>query len=163
MIKVEIPESDKPLLKELRYSSPHPRVMCKMEALYLKSLAIENNVICKILDICPNTLLEYYKQYKKGGIEELKKVNFNKPSSDLKGYSSSIEAYFTAHPPASIAEASAKIEMLTGIKRGETQVRKFLKSMKFRYMKTGSIPAKALTEEKKTNRENLWKKNLTPE
>ena len=67
--------------------------MCKMEALYLKSLDIENNVICKILDICPNTLLEYYKQYKKGGIEELKKVNFNKPGSDLKGYSSSIEAY----------------------------------------------------------------------
>jgi len=163
MIKVEIAEPDRKILKELRYVHPHPRVMRKMEALYLKSLGIDNNLICKILDICPNTLLEYFKQYLEGGIENLKKVNFNRPSSELEGYSGSIEAYFTAHPPSSIAEASAKIETLTGIKRGETQVRKFLKNLKFRYMKTGSVPAKALTEEKKTNREIFWKKSLIPE
>ena len=163
MIKVEISESDRTLLKELRYSSPHPRVMSKMEAVYLKSLGIDNKLICKILDVCPNTLLGYFRQYNSGGVEKLKMVNFNKPLSELNGYSGSIEEYFTANPPASIAEASAKIEMLTGIKRGETQVRKFLKSLKFRYMKTGSVPAKALTEEKKTSRENFWKKSLTPE
>jgi len=150
-------------MKELRYTSPHPRTMCKMHALYMKSLGVDNKLICEILDICPNTLLEYFKQYKSGGVEELCRVKFNKPCSELKGYSGSIEKYFTEHPPASIAEASAKIEKLTGIKRGETQVRKFLKSLKFRYMKTGSVPAKALTDEKKTSRENFWKKNLTPE
>jgi len=163
MIKVEISESDRSLLKELRYTSHHPRVMCKMDALYMKSLDIDNKLICKILDICPNSLLEYIRQYKRGGIEELSKIKFNKPCSELKVYSGSIEEYFTLHPPASIAEASAKIEKLTGIKRGETQVRKFLKSLKFRYIKTGSVPAKALTEEKKTNRENFWIKNLTLE
>ena len=77
-------------------------------------------------------------------------------------YSVTIEKYFTDNPPSSISEASAKIEELTGVKRGETQTRKYLKSLNFRYMKTGSVPAKVLTDEKKTNREIFWKKNLLP-
>lgn len=36
------------------------------------------------------------------------------------------EAYFTEHPPASAKEAMGKIEELTGLKRSETQIRKFL-------------------------------------
>ena len=94
-----------------------------------------------------------------GGIDRLKEVNFYRPNSELKDCSGTIEKYFTENPPSSISQASAKIEELTGIKRGETQIRKFLKSLKFRYIKTGSVPAKVLTEEKKTNRENFWKKN----
>jgi len=96
-----------------------------------------------------------------GGIDRLKEVNFYRPNSALKDCSGTIEKYFTENPPSSISQASAKIEELTGIKRGETQIRKFLKSLNFRYIKTGSVPAKVLTEEKKTNRENFWKKNST--
>jgi len=97
---------------------------------------------------------DYFKQYMEGGIERLKEINFY----DLKEYSGTIEDYFKKNPPSSITEASAKIEELTGIKRGETQVRKLLKSLGFKHIKACSIPAKALTEEKKTNRGNSWKK-----
>jgi len=162
MIKINVTESDKQLLSQERYNHPHPRVMLKMDVVYFKSLGLENDLICKITGVCGNTLREYLKQYNEGGVERLKEVNFYRPNSELNMYSVTIEKYFTDNPPSSISEASAKIEELTGVKRGETQTRKYLKSLNFRYMKTGSVPAKVLTDEKKTNREIFWKKNLLP-
>jgi len=72
----------------------------------------------------------------------------------------SLEKYFTENPASSISEASEKIKELTGIERKETQVRKFLKSLDFRCLQVGVVPAKAMTEEKKTNKRNIWTKHL---
>ena len=163
MQKIEISKFDLQLLKKERFIHPHPRVMLKMEVVYLKGLGYSNDEVCKIADVCDNTVREYLRQYAAGGIERLKEVNFHKPGSELQDYCETIEKYFTEHPPSSISQASAIIETMTGIKRGETQIRKFLKSLNFRYMKTGSVPAKVLTEVKKTNRENFWKKSLNPD
>jgi transposase len=163
MIKINVSEEEKQLLRQERYNHPHPRVMLKMDVVYLKSLGLKNDLVGEITGVCGNTIRDYLKQYMEGGIDRLKEVKFYKPNSELKEYSGTIEQYFTENPPSSISQASAKIEELTGIKRGETQTRKFLKSLKFRYIKTGSVPAKVLTEEKKTNKENFWKKNLTPD
>jgi len=158
MLKINIPLSDIPLLRHERYNHPHPRVMLKMDVVYLKSLGFSNDDICKITGVCGNTMREYCKQYESGGVERLKEVNFYKPGSELKAHSGSIESYFKENPPSSIKQASAIIEELTGIKRGETQVRKLLKSLGFKHIKACSVPAKALTEEKKTNSVNFWKK-----
>jgi transposase len=162
MLKINVTESDMKLLKHERYNHPHPRVMLKMDVLYLKGLGLSNDLINTITGVCGNTMREYWKQYEEGGIERLKEVNFYKPSSELQEYSGTIEAYFKESPPSSISQASAIIEKIAGIKRGETQIRKLLKSMNFRYIKSYSVPAKALTEEKKPNKENFWKKNLNP-
>ena len=97
--------------------------------------------------------------YHAGGVEELMKINFNRPQSQLSAYKDSIEEYFTEHPSCSISEAAAQIKTLTGIERKETQVRKFLKSIGFRCLQVGAVPAKALTEEKKTNKRNIWRKS----
>ncbi len=59
----------------------------------------------------------------------MKEIHFNKPQSELATYRESLEAYFEDHPPATVNEAIAKIEELTGIQRGPTQVRKFLDSL----------------------------------
>jgi transposase len=162
MLKINILETDIPLLKYERYNNPHPRVMLKMDVLYLKSLGFSNDDICKITGVCGNTMRDYWKQYNEGGIERLKEVKFYKPISELQEHSSTIEKYFTENPPSSISQASAIIEKLTGIKRGETQVRKFLKSMNFRFIKSCSVPAKALTEEKKKEQREFLEKELEP-
>jgi hypothetical protein len=109
-------------------------------------------------------LLSYFKQYNEGGLKRLQEINFYCPQSELQQYSGSIEKYFEENPPASIREAvvrtcaerSRSIEELTGIRRSETQVRKFMKDRNFRFRRVGTVPAKSLTEEKKTNKENFW-------
>jgi phenylalanyl-tRNA synthetase beta subunit len=162
MLQFTIQEEDKAVFSRERYQHIHPRVCLRMDALHLKSKGLSNNQICNILDICPNALLGYFKMYITGGVDELRKINFNRPQSQLVAYKGSLEKYFTENPPSSISETAAKIRELTGIERKETQVRKFMKSMGFRCLHVGVVPAKAMTEEKKTNRRNIWTKNFTP-
>jgi transposase len=156
MIQLNINTEDKQVIAEGRYTQPHPRVMRKYDALHLKDCGLSNKMICSILGICNNTLLSFFKQYNEGGLARLNELNFNQPESDLQAFSTTIEKYFEDNPPQSISAAAAKIEALTGIKRGKTQVRKFLKDKGFRFRRVGTVPAKALTEEKKTSRETFW-------
>jgi len=160
MLQVIIKEEDKEVFARDRYEHIHPRVCQRMDALHLKSKGVSNQQICNILGICNNTLLGYFRMYQAGGVDELRKINFNRPQSQLVAYKDSIEKYFIEHPPCSISEAAAIIKELTGIERKETQVRKFLKSIGFRCLQVGVVPAKALTEEKKTNKRNIWTKNF---
>jgi transposase len=161
MLQVNIKEIDKEVFARERYEHIHPRVCQRMDALHLKSKCFSNEQICNILAICNNTLLGYFKMYNAGGVAELRKINFHRPQSQLAAYKDSIENYFIKYPPRSISEASSKIKELTGIDRKETQVRKFLKSIGFRCLQVGVVPAKALTEEKKTNKRNIWTKNFS--
>jgi transposase len=64
----------------------------------------------------------------------------------LADYRAIIEAEFRQRPPASVAEAAQRIEQLTGLTRGPTQVRQFLKSLGMKVRKVGQIPAKADVE-----------------
>ena len=59
----------------------------------------------------------------------------------LAAHESSLEEYFQKHPPRSAKQARAIIEQQTGIRRGLTQVRHFLKGqLGLRWRKTGAIP-----------------------
>jgi len=146
MIKIEFTEAEKKALSYERYHHPHPRVQRKMEALWLKSQAITHKEICRLTGISKPTLCSSLKDYSEGGIEKLKEINFYQPQSDLVKHTQTIEGYFPDNPPASIKEAMAKIEELTGIKRSETQIRHDLKSIGMKRRKIGMIPAKADSE-----------------
>ena len=161
MLQIIIREEDKAVFARERYEHIHPRVCQRMDALHLKAKGLDNSQICNLLDICNNTLLGFYRMYIAGGVDELRKIKFNRPKSRLIEHKDSLEKYFTENPPTSISEAAAKIKTLTGMERKETQVRKFLKSIGFRCLQVGVVPAKALTEEKKTNRRNIWTKNFS--
>jgi len=93
-------------------------------------------------------------------VERLKELNFHRQESELVGHKRRLEAYFREHPPASVAEASAKIEEMTGIKRGPTQTRKFLKAMGMEPRKGGQIPSKAGLQEQKAFKEGQLEPRL---
>lgn len=144
-----------------RFNHPHPFVQKKMEVLYLKSLdrKLSHELIADIANVSQNTMLSYFIDYKTGGIEKLKEVKFYRPQSKLEEHKQTIEQYFLKNPPASLSEASAKIEELTGIKRGLTQTGKFIKKLGMKLRKVGSIPGKAITESKKKNKRNSKQPN----
>jgi transposase len=118
------------ILEELnyeRYRHPLPIVQRRMEALWLKSYGLPHGQIAQLVNITENTLRDYFQLYLEGGVERLKEVAIQGPESALQEHYTSLEAYFRAHPPATIKEAQNKIEALTGIKRSETQVREYCK------------------------------------
>lgn len=154
MIKFTFTEEENKEFNYHRYNHPHPHVQKKMEVLYLKSLSrnLQHELIAEIAGVSQNTMLSYFRDYQTGGIEKLKEINFYRPQSKLQEHQKTIEQYFRENPPTTLAEASQKIEDLTGIKRGLTQTGKFLKNMGMKLRKVGSIPGKAITESKKKNK-----------
>jgi len=155
MIRIEFTEEEIQTLNYERYHHPHPRVQRKMEALWLKSKKLQHIQIAELTSVSLNTVTEYLHEYKDGGIEKLKELNFNKPESKLKEHTLTIESYFREHPPATIKEAMGKIEKLTGIKRSETQVKKFLEFIGIKRRKVGMLPSKADPDKQ----EEFFKKN----
>ena len=147
MIQAEFSIQDVKKLHYERFNHPHPRVQIKMETLLLKSLKLQHKDICRIAGISKQTLCAYLKQYKEGGIDKLKELNFRKPESELTKHADSIEDFFRNNPPHSINEAIAKIEELTGLRRSPTQVRKFLRSIGMKFRKVGVVPSKADPDE----------------
>jgi len=143
MIKIAFRAADLQALGYERYHPPHPRVQRKMEALGLKSQALPHPEICRLTGIGGDPLRRYLRAYQAGGIERLKEVQFYRPQSDLAAHRESLETYFRKKPPASIKEAMAKIEELTGIRRSENRGREYLKSIGLKRYKVGLIPAKA--------------------
>lgn len=143
MIYINFSEAEKEALNYERYHHPHARVRQKMEALWLKSQGLPHHEICRLASITEPTLCRYLKDYQHGGLEKLKEINFYQPESELMAHREKIEAYFKEHPPATVKEAMAKIETLTGLKRSETQVRTFLKAIGMKCRKVGMLPAKA--------------------
>jgi transposase len=118
------------ILKEIhyqRYNHPAPLVQRRMEALWLKGHGLPHGQIAELVGVSENTIREYFELYQQGGLEKLKELNYYRPESKLNTHITSLETHFREHPPASIKEAQSEIEIITGVKRSETQVAEFLK------------------------------------
>jgi transposase len=100
-----------------------------MEVLWLKSQGLTHAEIGELAGVSRRTVQRILDAFLAGGLEQVRKLSFRRPVSDLAKFQGTLEDYFVEHPPASTAQAQAAIEKLTGIKRGLTQVRQFLKKV----------------------------------
>ena len=126
-----------------RFNHPHSRVMLRMEVLWLKNQGMSNQDIAIYAGISKSTVTSYIWAYQLCSIERLKEVKFYKLSNRLENHKESHEACFHEYPPTTAGAAREKIEELTGITLSVETVRKFLKRLGMRFLKTGQIPAKA--------------------
>ena len=143
MLKISFSEADIEALRYGRFQYPDPRVHVRMEALYLRSQKVANGEILRLCGISKASFHRYLTAYVTGGIAQLKHFEPRRPRSALHHHRTTIEAEFQQRPPATVAEAAARIEALTGIVRKPTQVRQFLKALGMKPRKVGMIPAKA--------------------
>jgi transposase len=147
MIHIDFPPEQIDALHHERFHHPHPRVQLKMEAVYLKSQGLPHHDICRLARISENTLRSYLRQFQEGGVERLKRIDWAGTESELDEHRQALEDSVRQNPPRSTAEAAAAIERLTGVRRGPTQVRRFLTGMGLKFRKLGMIPAKADADE----------------
>jgi transposase len=124
-----------------RYHHPHPHVQRKMEVLWLKSHDLPHHQIATLAGISVRTVQRYLDDYREGGLPQVRRCNWQGPQSVLAEQEQSLEEYFWDHPPRSTKEAAAVIEQRTGIRRGLTQVRQFLKyHLGLKWCKVAAIP-----------------------
>lgn len=122
-------QADLDVIQRDRYHHPHPRVQQKMEVLWLKSQGLTHADIGELAAVSRRTVQRILDDYLAGGLDQVRKLSFRRPESELVKHQGTLEDYFLEHPPASSVQAQAVIEKLTGIKRGLTQVRRFLKKV----------------------------------
>ncbi len=69
----------------------------------------------------------YVAIYRQGGLDGLRSFKWGTGASELLKHRDSLEESFKKNPPHTVAEACQRIKDETGIERGLTQVRAFLK------------------------------------
>lgn len=112
-----------------RYHHPHPRVQQKMEVLWLKSQGLTHEEIAALADVGRRTVQRYLDEYLAGGLERVRRLPWRGPTGALAAHQAALENHFLDNPPRSTREAQAVIEEQTGVRRGLTQVRVFLKKL----------------------------------
>lgn len=137
-----------------KYSFNNERIKRACTALVLYSEIKNVDEVAKIMGLNRKTIYNYIKAYRDD-------PNFMKKSpvtnvSELQAYVSQIAADFKTAHIKTIKEAKARIKELTGIERGTTQIRSFLKNNYFAknakgyyYQKTSRQIKRQLEERKK--------------
>jgi transposase len=161
MIRLSFAVTDIQALETERDTHPHPKVQRRREALYLKSLDLPHQLICRICRISEPALVRYLRSDEQQGLVGLQHLGYRGQPSDLKAHAQSLEAYFREHLPHTCTEAQAVIKQKTGVQRGLTQVRGFLHRLGMKCRKTGFVPGKADTTAKQAEQAEYLKKTQT--
>ena len=127
MRRIEFTEDEVQQLNEGRIRHEHPIVRRRMMALYLKAVGYQHKDICTELNISGLFLRNYLDKYMKEGLEGLKHLGYRGKRNLLDENRDIIVAHLESQPPATLKEARARIEELTGITRSLPQIRAFLK------------------------------------
>jgi len=143
MITLNVTQNDIDELNYLRFYHPDPTVMKRCETVYLKAKSLKTGQIRELTGFDVKTIRTPINLYKNGGIEALKHHDPHRPQSELDEYKLSVEQDFKQRPPASSKEAGERIFKLTGVRRGTTQVKAFMKRLGLKFRNPGGIPAKA--------------------
>lgn len=134
------PEADVQVLAHERYYHPDPRVQRHLEILWLKYHGFSHELIAVLAACSRSTVHRALSGYQEGGLALLRQVPVKQPRGELDGQRPSLEEIFANHPPRSVKEARHEIEQHTGIRRGLTQVRRFLHRLGLRPRKVAAIP-----------------------
>ncbi len=144
MIKLSLSETEiDDIVEALDDPETSAKVRRKLLALRLHSEGVQNQVIAKIVGVDQDTVTNYIKGYRDGGLSEVMEDRAYKPSSSVAPFFSCLTCIFTARPPATAKEGMHVIEKITGIKLSVDQARRIMKKLGLKFRKTGQIPAKA--------------------
>ena len=120
---------DLSVIREQRYCHRYPHIQKKLEVLWLKSKGVPHVEIARLTGLGRRSVQRYLSEYLQGGLSATLEVRFAIPQSELSDHVDVLRQHFAEHPPRSTREAQRDIERLTGIHRGLTQVRLFLKKI----------------------------------
>ena len=109
----------------------------------MRNEGANNGFISNCMNISANTVTNYIKLYRDGGIGALIENRYYRPTSSLEPFMQCIECSFRTAPVESAKAAVARIEKMAGVKLSESQARRTMKKMGMSLKKCSPIPSKA--------------------
>jgi transposase len=137
---IALTDDEQRIVNAERDSHPEAHVRRKMLVLWLLHCEITRAKAAAIAGLGRATVQRYVAAYRDGGLDGLRQWDVTGPVSDLAAYTAAIKESLTAAPVRTVAEACDRIETLTGLRRGPTQVRRFLAGLGFRWQRVRAIP-----------------------
>ncbi len=138
--RVHLTEEQQRIVNEERVAHPDLRVREKMLVLWLLHCGAKREEAAKIVGVSRATVHRYLTAFRTGGLERLRSCHRHRPRSEMAAYRDLIRASFEERPVHTIVEACERIFELTGLRRGPSQVRKFLKGMGLKFQHVRAIP-----------------------
>jgi transposase len=138
--RVHLSEEQQRIVNEERTSHPSLRVREKMLVLWLLHCGASREKAAEVVGVSRATVQRYVAAFRAGGLEGLRQENPHRPKSEMAAYRDLIRDSFAKQPASTIAEACERIYQLTGLRRGPSQVRKFLKDLGLKFHRVRAIP-----------------------
>ena len=139
-LRIRLTEEQQRVVNEERSVHPNPRIREKMLVLWLLHNGLTRQNAAKIARVSRATVQRYVAAFREGGLEGLRRWDPNRPVSEMAGYRELIHQSLEKEPVRTVAEACERIYQLTGLRRGPTQVRKFLKDIGLKFLRVQPIP-----------------------
>jgi transposase len=139
-LRVQLSEAEQTVVKEEQACHPNPQVRRRMLALWLLHCGVTRKMAATIVGVGRATVQRWLAAYRDGGLEGLRRWEVHGPESELAAYRDQIVEMFTQQPARTVAEAAERIFQKTGLRRGPTQVRKFLRDLGMNWQRVRAIP-----------------------
>ena len=140
-LRVSLTDVEQRVVGVEKDSHPDACVRRRLSVIWLLHCGLKREQAAKVMRIAVSSVQRDVSLIRRGGLEALRaSTSKTPPTSELAQYRDEIRKSFKERPARTIAEASQRIEDLTGIKRGLTQVRRFLKGMGLKWQCVRAIP-----------------------
>lgn len=139
-LRVQLNEEEQRVVNEERISHPNERIRERMLVLWLLHNGVTRQKAAEIIGAGRATVQRYVAAFREGGLDGLRRWDPNRPVSEMAAYRELIRESFEKQPACTVAEACERIFRLTGLKRGPSQVRKFLKNLGLKWQRIRAIP-----------------------
>jgi transposase len=128
------------IVHDQREHHTNPIVRRKMLVLWLTHCQTSRLQTARVAQLGRATVQRYLAAYRAGGLDGLRRCDCTGPVSALAEHADLIRKSLTDQPVRTIAEARDRIASLTGLHRGLTQTRKFLRGLGFTWQRTRAVP-----------------------
>src|SRR5262245_19329796 len=139
-LHVQLTEEEQRFVNQERISHPNERIRERMLVLWLLHNGVTRQKAAEIVGAGRASVQRYVAAFRDGGLEGLRRWDPNRPESEMAASRESIREAFEKQPVRTVAEACDRIYQLTGLRRGPSQVRKFLKDLGPKFQRARMVP-----------------------
>lgn len=139
-LRVQLSEEDQAAVIAERDGHPEPHVRRKMLVLWMLHCRLTRGKAAEVAGLGRATVQRYVAAFRRGGLDGLRRCDRKGPVSDLAAHAAAIKDDLARVPARTVAEAASRIEALTGIRRGLSQTRRFMRGLGLKCQRVRAVP-----------------------
>ena len=139
-LRVLLTYEEQCIVNEERISHSNERIRERMLVIWLLHNRVTRQKAAEITGVGRATVQRFVAAFRDGRLDGLRRWEPNRPESEMVAFREVIRGSLEKQPVRTIAEAGERIFQLTGLRRGPSQVRKFLKDLGLKFQRVRMMP-----------------------